>query len=236
MNRDDDLVISCRLSNDECRLHRMRLERTALSCAHCLLLRSWTSLCAILLLSHGPLVRRHSKLSRRNVDMWSPATRQSRSRRQRSLLSPAAARHHVTGQGARCFHVCPSSLRMKLFLRSWDSSGGSRGIGLAVAKRLAREVGRCLCAPSGPANARKQGAKVVIAAKTAEPHPKLPGTIYTAAEEIEKAGGQALPLLVDIRNADQVQDAMEKAVSKFGGVDIVVNNVSRDLSPFLVTD
>jgi citronellol/citronellal dehydrogenase len=88
-------------------------------------------------------------------------------------------------------------------------SGGSRGIGLAIAVRAARD-----------------GANVVIAAKTSEPHPKLPGTIYTAAEEIERAGGKALPLVVDIRDEAQVGDAVTKAVERFGGIDILVNNAS----------
>ncbi|HKW52082.1 MAG TPA: NAD(P)-dependent oxidoreductase [Stellaceae bacterium] len=88
-------------------------------------------------------------------------------------------------------------------------SGGSRGIGLAIALRAARD-----------------GANVVIAAKTAEPHPKLPGTIYTAAEEIERAGGQALPFQTDIRDEDQVMCAVEAAVERFGGIDILVNNAS----------
>ena len=88
-------------------------------------------------------------------------------------------------------------------------SGASRGIGLAIGLRAA-----------------KDGANVVVAAKTAEPHPKLPGTIYTAAEEIEKAGGKALACLVDIRNEDQVQAAVKQAVEKFGAIDILVNNAS----------
>lgn len=88
-------------------------------------------------------------------------------------------------------------------------SGASRGIGLAIAKRCARD-----------------GANVVIAAKTAEAHPKLPGTIYSAAEEIEAAGGKALPLVVDIREEDQVYGAVAKAVDTFGGVDICINNAS----------
>lgn len=88
-------------------------------------------------------------------------------------------------------------------------SGGSRGIGLAIATRLARA-----------------GANVTIAAKTATPHPKLPGTIYTAAEEIEKAGGKALPLVVDIRNASEVEQAIERTAKEFGGLDIVINNAS----------
>ncbi len=88
-------------------------------------------------------------------------------------------------------------------------SGGSRGIGKAIAIKLA-----------------EQGANIVIAAKTAEPHPKLEGTIYTAAAEIEKAGGQALPLVVDIRSEELVQAAIDETISKFGGIDILVNNAS----------
>ncbi|KAM0791251.1 hypothetical protein ACM66B_005728 [Microbotryomycetes sp. NB124-2] len=88
-------------------------------------------------------------------------------------------------------------------------SGGSRGIGLSIATRLAQA-----------------GANVTIAAKTDKPHPKLPGTIYTAAEQVERAGGKALPLVVDIRDAAQVEHAIEKTASKFGGIDIVINNAS----------
>ena len=88
-------------------------------------------------------------------------------------------------------------------------SGGSRGIGLAIALRAARD-----------------GANVAIAAKTAEPHPKLPGTIYTAAEEIEKAGGKALPLICDIRDEERVLDCVDETVAKFGGIDICINNAS----------
>jgi citronellol/citronellal dehydrogenase len=99
-------------------------------------------------------------------------------------------------------------------------TGASRGIGLAIALRAA-----------------KDGANVAVAAKTAEPHPKLPGTIYTAAEEIEKAGGKALPLLCDIRYEEQVQDAVEKTVAAFGGIDICVNNASAiQLAGTLQTD
>jgi citronellol/citronellal dehydrogenase len=94
-------------------------------------------------------------------------------------------------------------------------SGGSRGIGLAIANRLARE-----------------GANVAIIAKTAEPDPRLPGTIYTAAEEIEQAGGQALPLVGDIRDEARVAEAVAETVEKFGGIDVVVNNASAiNLSP-----
>ena len=99
-------------------------------------------------------------------------------------------------------------------------SGGSRGIGLAIALRAARD-----------------GANVTIAAKTAEPHPKLPGTIHTAAAEIEAAGGQALPMLCDIREEAQVTEAVEKTVAAFGGIDICVNNASAiSLTGTLQTD
>jgi citronellol/citronellal dehydrogenase len=88
-------------------------------------------------------------------------------------------------------------------------TGGSRGIGLAIAERAARD-----------------GANVVIAAKTTDPHPKLEGTIYTAAEAIEKAGGKALPLVLDVRDADAIQTAVTRAAQHFGGLDICVNNAS----------
>ncbi|MBM4373847.1 MAG: NAD(P)-dependent oxidoreductase [Deltaproteobacteria bacterium] len=88
-------------------------------------------------------------------------------------------------------------------------TGASRGIGLAIGLRAARD-----------------GANVVIAAKTAEPHPKLPGTIYTAAAEIEAAGGKALPLVVDVREEAQVEAAVSKAVEVFGGIDVLINNAS----------
>ncbi|HLY80344.1 MAG TPA: NAD(P)-dependent oxidoreductase [Caulobacteraceae bacterium] len=88
-------------------------------------------------------------------------------------------------------------------------TGASRGIGLAIALRAARD-----------------GANVAIAAKTAEPHKHLPGTIYTAGQEIEDAGGQALPLIVDVRDEANVLEAVEKTVAAFGGIDICVNNAS----------
>ena len=88
-------------------------------------------------------------------------------------------------------------------------TGGSRGIGLAIAIKAARD-----------------GANVTIAAKTAEPHPKLQGTIYTAAAEIEAAGGKCLPLMVDVRDEQSVAEAMTKTAETFGGIDIVVNNAS----------
>jgi citronellol/citronellal dehydrogenase len=88
-------------------------------------------------------------------------------------------------------------------------TGGSRGIGLEIGKRAARD-----------------GAKVVLAAKTAEPHPKLPGTIFTAAEEIIEAGGEALPLILDVRDEENVLKVVEETVSHFGGIDICVNNAS----------
>ncbi len=94
-------------------------------------------------------------------------------------------------------------------------TGASRGIGLAIGLRAARD-----------------GANVVIAAKTTEPHPKLEGTIYTAAEAIEKAGGKALPLVVDVREEESVTAAIAKTVEAFGGIDIVVNNASAiNLAP-----
>ncbi|KFR06393.1 Hydroxysteroid dehydrogenase-like 2, partial [Nipponia nippon] len=88
-------------------------------------------------------------------------------------------------------------------------TGASRGIGKAIALKAA-----------------KDGANIVIAAKTAEPHPKLPGTIYTAAAEIEAAGGKALPCIVNVREEQQIINAVEKAVKTFGGIDILVNNAS----------
>lgn len=88
-------------------------------------------------------------------------------------------------------------------------TGGSRGIGLAIAIKAARD-----------------GASVTIAAKTAEPHPKLEGTIYTAAAEIEAAGGKCLPLMVDVRDEQSVAQAIAKTAETFGGLDIVVNNAS----------
>jgi citronellol/citronellal dehydrogenase len=99
-------------------------------------------------------------------------------------------------------------------------TGASRGIGLAIALRAARD-----------------GANVAIAAKTAEPHKHLPGTIYTAAKEIEDAGGKALPLIVDVRDEANVYDAVERTVAAFGGVDICVNNASAiQLTGTLATD
>ncbi len=88
-------------------------------------------------------------------------------------------------------------------------TGASRGIGKAIALRAAAD-----------------GANIIIAAKTTEPNPKLPGTIYSAAEEVEKAGGKALACMVDIRFEEQVQEAVAKAVATFGGIDILVNNAS----------
>ncbi|MGW4365821.1 SDR family oxidoreductase [Nocardia takedensis] len=94
-------------------------------------------------------------------------------------------------------------------------SGGSRGIGLAIAKRAAAD-----------------GANITLVAKTDEPHPKLPGTIHTAAEEIEAAGGKALKIVGDIRHDETVAGAIEQTVARFGGIDLVVNNASAiDLSP-----
>src|SRR5262245_7166106 len=98
---------------------------------------------------------------------------------------------------------------MSLEGRTIFISGASRGIGLAIALRAARD-----------------GANVALIAKTAEPHPKLEGTIYTAAEQIEQAGGGALPIVGDIRDAEQVQAAVDEAVERYGGIDICINNAS----------
>ena len=99
-------------------------------------------------------------------------------------------------------------------------SGASRGIGLAIAKRAARD-----------------GANIILAAKTAEPHPKLPGTIYTAAEEIVEEGGKALPVICDIRDEENVREAVNLGLDKFGGIDICINNASAiQLTGTLLTD
>ena len=101
--------------------------------------------------------------------------------------------------------MAESSLHNKAVL----ISGGSRGIGLAIAKRLAQD-----------------GANIVLLAKTAQPHPKLPGTVYTAADEIREAGGQALPVVGDVREESDIQAAVDGAVEEFGGIDVVINNAS----------
>ena len=99
-------------------------------------------------------------------------------------------------------------------------SGASRGIGLAIACRLARD-----------------GANIVLAAKTAEPHPKLPGTVFSAAEQVAAAGGKALPVVCDIRDEEQVKAAVAQAVAAFGGIDVCVNNASAiALTDTLATD
>src|SRR5436189_1372141 len=99
-------------------------------------------------------------------------------------------------------------------------TGASRGIGLAIALRAARD-----------------GANIAIAAKTDQPHPKLSGTIFTAADEIAKAGGHALPLVVDVRDEAQVKSAIDRTVATFGGIDIVVNNASAvQRTPVVDTD
>jgi citronellol/citronellal dehydrogenase len=98
---------------------------------------------------------------------------------------------------------------MSLHGKTLFISGASRGIGLAIALRAARD-----------------GANVALIAKTAEPHPKLEGTVYTAAEQIEAAGGAALPIVGDIRDEQQVAEAVAQAVSRFGGIDVCVNNAS----------
>ena len=107
-------------------------------------------------------------------------------------------------------YVATGSLKDRTILMS----GGSRGIGLAIATRAARD-----------------GANIVLMAKTGDPHPKLEGTVFTAAEQLVAAGGQALPLVGDVRNDDDVAAAVDAAVERFGGIDVVVNNASAiDLS------
>jgi citronellol/citronellal dehydrogenase len=109
---------------------------------------------------------------------------------------------------------------MSLAAKTLFITGASRGIGLAIGLRAARD-----------------GANIVIAAKTAEPHKKLPGTIYSAAEEVEKAGGKALPVVVDVREPESVKAAVDAAVERFGGIDICVNNASAiQLTGTLATD
>jgi citronellol/citronellal dehydrogenase len=116
--------------------------------------------------------------------------------------------------------MTPSSANPPLAGKTLFITGASRGIGLAVALRAARD-----------------GAAIAIAAKTAEPHPKLEGTIYTAAAAIEAAGGTALPLAVDVRDETAVRQALECAAQTFGGIDIVVNNASAiQLTPVAETD
>ena len=109
---------------------------------------------------------------------------------------------------------------MSLAGRTLFITGASRGIGLAIALRAARD-----------------GANIAIAAKTEKPRPKLPGTIYTAAEDIERAGGKALPLVLDVRDEGMVKTALAQAANRFGGIDIVVNNASAiALTPVTDTD
>jgi citronellol/citronellal dehydrogenase len=109
---------------------------------------------------------------------------------------------------------------MSLKGRTLFITGASRGIGLAIALRAARD-----------------GANIAIAAKTKEPHPKLAGTIFTAAGEVVKAGGQALPLVLDVRDEAQVKAAIDAAIARFGGLDIVVNNASAvSRTPVAETD
>jgi citronellol/citronellal dehydrogenase len=109
---------------------------------------------------------------------------------------------------------------MSLKGRTLFITGASRGIGLAIALKAARD-----------------GANIAVAAKTDTPHPKLPGTVHSAAEEIEKAGGKALPLVADVREEEQVKKALDATAEEFGGIDIVVNNASAiQLTPVVQTD
>ena len=107
------------------------------------------------------------------------------------------------------FDFTPSAIGGTLRGQTIFITGASRGIGLEIAKRCA-----------------KDGANVAIAAKTVTEQPNLPGTIYTAAKEIEQAGGRALPIQCDIRDAQSVKAAIEKTVETFGGIDILINNAS----------
>src|SRR6267154_2552449 len=114
----------------------------------------------------------------------------------------------------------PGRVFMSLKGKTLFITGASRGIGLAIALRAARD-----------------GANVTVAAKTETPHPKLPGTIHSAAADIEKAGGKALPLVVDVRDEESVRQALDQTAKKFGGIDIVVNNASAiQLTPVVQTD
>src|ERR1700674_3493381 len=117
--------------------------------------------------------------------------------------------HDLIRKPASTFRGHAGSFLMSLKGKTIFITGASRGIGLAIALRAARD-----------------GANIAIAAKTAEPHPKLKGTIHTAAAEIEAAGGKALPLMVDVREEMQVAEAIKKTAAAFGGIDIVVNNAS----------
>src|SRR5215208_840688 len=130
-----------------------------------------------------------------------PAARRSRAR--------TCGRSELRGDSARPHQGSVRLRRMNLNGKTLFISGASRGIGLAIALRAARD-----------------GANVALIAKTAEPHPKLEGTVYTAAEQIEAAGGRALPIVGDIRDEQQVADAVAQAVERFGGIDICVNNAS----------
>jgi len=115
----------------------------------------------------------------------------------------------MRANAARGYEGMTVSAHDSLKGRTLFITGASRGIGLAIALRAARD-----------------GANIAIVAKTQEPHPKLPGTIYTAAKEVEAAGGHALPLPVDVRDDAQVASAIERTAKTFGGIDILINNAS----------
>ena len=148
------------------------------------------------------------------------ARRRARAPGPKSLGPRDALRGRPRDLRACCSYRKPAHGRRRLAGRTLFITGGSRGIGLAIALRAARD-----------------GANVALLAKTAEPHPKLPGTIYTAAEEIEAAGGTALPIVGDVRDADSVAGAVEQAAERFGGIDILVNNASAiSLTPIEQTE
>ena len=127
---------------------------------------------------------------------------------------------HLIGIGQNLTNKKDRHKAMSLAGKTLFITGASRGIGLAIALKAAAD-----------------GANIAIAAKTAEPHPKLEGTIHTAAAAIEKAGGHALPLVVDVREEASVKAAIDATAAKFGGIDIVVNNASAiQLTPVAQTD
>jgi citronellol/citronellal dehydrogenase len=125
-------------------------------------------------------------------------------------MEAVAAEIVIAGPASKATHQARQEpISMTLKHKTLFISGGSRGIGLAIALRAARD-----------------GANIALIAKTAEPHPKLEGTVFTAAEQIEQAGGQALPIVGDIRDETQVANAVAETVNRFGGIDVCVNNAS----------
>src|SRR6478736_5368609 len=169
------------------------------------------------------------KRSRRCVQAMVPAVRRWRDFLPKTLRSWRTASNAVSQKVPTASPVRKPRLRnsdhrtgllMSLKGKTLFITGGSRGIGLAIALKAAAD-----------------GANIAVAAKTVEPHPKLEGTIHTAAVEIAKAGGRALPIAVDVRDEASVQAALDETADKFGGIDIVVNNASAiQLTPVTATD